>query len=55
MRRTLLLDLLVVLGLSLVGISLYLWFGLPPALAYAGVVLIVVPLALAQPETGAKL
>lgn len=52
MRRTIMLDLLVILGLILVGVSVYLWLGLPAMLAYAGVVLVVIPLALSQTEMG---
>jgi hypothetical protein len=40
-------DWLVLAGLALLGGALWLWFGLPAALAYVGTVLVVVGLALA--------
>lgn len=43
-------DLLVVVGLVLVGGALWLWFGVPASLAYAGTVLVIVGLALALRE-----
>lgn len=48
MRQSIRLDLLLGLGLALVGASVYLWQGLPAVLAYAGIVLIVAAVALSQ-------
>lgn len=55
MRRAMLLDLLMLLGLILIGMSVYLWLGLPALLAYAGGMLVVLAVALSQTEMGAKL
>jgi hypothetical protein len=40
-------DWLVLLGLVLVAAALYLWWGLPAALVFAGTVLLIVGLAVA--------
>lgn len=45
-RRTAVLDALVLVGLVLVGASVYQWFGLPATLAYAGTMLVVVAMLL---------
>jgi len=45
-RRTAVLDALVLIGLVLIGASLYQWFGLPAAMAYAGTMLVVVAVLL---------
>lgn len=47
-RQSIRLDLLLGLGLALVGASVYLWQGLPAVLAYTGIVLIVAAVALSQ-------
>jgi len=54
MNRAILLDLLMLLGLTLLGVSVYLWLGLPAMLAYAGAVLVVASAILSQAETGTE-
>lgn len=54
MGRTIVLDLLMLLGLALLGVSVYLWLGLPAMLAYAGAVLVIAAAILSQAETGTE-
>ncbi len=51
MRRPILIDLLLAIGLCLFGAGVYLWLGLPATLAYSGIVLVAMAVALAQSET----
>lgn len=46
-RENSFIDILVLVGLLLVGVAVYLAFGLPAALGYAGAALIVVAVVLA--------
>ncbi len=46
-RETWWLDLLILLGLLLIGAGLWVWFGLAAAMMYAGTALIVVGIILA--------
>lgn len=45
-RETWFADALVLLGLVLLGVALWLWLGIAPTLGYAGVVLLLIGLAL---------